>query len=51
MCEWKLEGIASDVMRMEAKAPRHLLGDLYGSNEKNTIVSEDGEKGSVGPHE
>jgi hypothetical protein len=29
MCEWKLEGIASDVMRMEAKAPRHLLGVQY----------------------
>jgi hypothetical protein len=38
MCEWKLEIIASVVARMEAKAPRHLLGDLYRSNEKTLYV-------------
>jgi hypothetical protein len=40
MCEWKLEIIASAVARMEAKAPCHLLGDLYRSNEKTLSVFE-----------
>jgi hypothetical protein len=39
MCEWKLEIIAFVVARMEAKAPRCLLGDLYRSDEK-TFISE-----------
>jgi hypothetical protein len=36
-CEWKLRTIASVVARMEAKAPRRLLGNLYRSNEKTFI--------------
>jgi hypothetical protein len=43
--------MALEMTRMEAMAPRRLLNDLYRSNEKIMIVNDEGEKGSVGPHE
>jgi hypothetical protein len=33
---------------MTKMAPRQLLNDLYRSNEKIILASEEGEKGSVG---
>jgi hypothetical protein len=48
MCEWELEIITSVMARMEDKAPRCLLGDLYRSIKRLYLCLSD-EKDPVGP--